>query len=194
MYLYYSTLVGWIKGKVECILWFILVFLMVFCYTKITKKIVKGACILANESLSRRSKEETPSVKKTIKKGLSATQKTLAFIGSALGIITASITIMTFMSGGNKKVPEKPTKTTIVKEVHASTPSSVVSSESKESSVVSRESSVPTHSSVPSSSSSVASSVAVPSTSSSVETTPSSTEVSKTTTESSSAFIETTNN
>lgn len=167
---------------------------MVFCYTKITKKIVKGACILANESLSRRSKEETPSVKKTIKKGLSATQKTLAFIGSALGIITASITIMTFMSGGNKKVPEKPTKTTIVKEVHTSSPSSVVSSEFKESSVVSRESSVPTHSSVPSSSSSVASSVAVPSTSSSVETTPSSTEVSKTTTESSSASIETTNN
>ena len=148
---------------------------------------------MANESLSRRSKEETPSVKKTIKKGLSATQKTLAFIGSALGIITASITIMTFMSGGNKKVPEKPTKTTIVKEVHTSTSSSMVSSESKESSVVSRESSVATSSSVPSSSS-VASSVAVPSTSSSVETTPSSTEVSKTTTESSSASIETTNN
>lgn len=148
---------------------------------------------MANESLSRRSKEETPSVKKTIKKGLSATQKTLAFIGSALGIITASITIMTFMSGGNKKVPEKPTKTTIVKEVHTSTPSAVVSSESKESSVVSRESSVPTHSSVPSSSS-VASSVAVPSTSSSVETTPSSTEVSKTATESLSASVPTETN
>ena len=54
----------------------------------------RAACILANELLSRRSKEETPSVKKTIKKGLSATQKTLAFIGSALGIITASITII----------------------------------------------------------------------------------------------------
>lgn len=121
---------------------------------------------MANESLSRRSKEETPSVKKTIKKGLSATQKTLAFIGSALGIITASITIMTFMSGGNKKVPEKPTKTTIVKEVHTSAPSSMVSSESKESSVVSRESSVATSSSVAPSSSSVASSVAVPSESS----------------------------
>lgn len=147
---------------------------------------------MANESLSRRSKEETPSVKKTIKKGLSATQKTLAFIGSALGIITASITIMTFMSGGNKKVPEKPTKTTIVKEVHTSSPSSVVSSESKESSVVSRESSVPTHSSVPSSSS-VASSVAVPSVSS-AETTPSSTEVSQTVTESSSGSSTTTNN
>lgn len=121
---------------------------------------------MANELLSRRSKEETPSVKKTIKKGLSATQKTLAFIGSALGIITASITIMTFMSGGNKKVPEKPTKTTIVKEVHTSSPSSVVSSESKESSVVSRESSVSTHSSVAPSSSSVASSVTVSSESS----------------------------
>lgn len=143
--------------------------------------------------MSRRSKEETPSVKKTIKKGLSATQKTLAFIGSALGIITASITIMTFMSGGNKKVPEKPTKTTIVKEVHTSSPSSVVSSESKESSVVSRESSVPTHSSV-SSSSSVASSVVVPSTSSSVETTPSSTDVSKTATESSSVSVPTETN
>lgn len=148
---------------------------------------------MANELLSRRSKEETPSVKKTIKKGLSATQKALAFIGSALGIITASITIMTFMSGGNKKVPEKPTKTTIVKEVHTSLPSSVVSSESKESSVVSRESSVPTHSSVPSSSSVVSSST-VPSESSSVETTPSSTDVSRTVTESSSGSTETTNN
>lgn len=148
---------------------------------------------MANESLSRRLKEETPSVKKTIKKGLSATQKTLAFIGSALGIITASITIMTFMSGGNKKVPEKPTKTTIVKEVHTSSPSSVVSSESKESSVVSRESSVPTHSSVVPSSS-VASSVAVPSESSSAETTPSSTDVSKTATESSSASVSTETN
>ena len=166
---------------------------MVFCYTIVTKKIVKGVFILANESLSRRSKEETPSVKKTIKKGLSATQKTLAFIGSALGIITASITIMTFMSGGNKKVPEKSTKTTIVKEVHPSSPSSVVSSESKESSVVSRESSVPTHSSV-SSSSSVASSVAVSSTSSSTETTSSSTDVSKTVTESSSVSAPTETN
>ena len=166
---------------------------MVFCYTKITKKIVKGACILANESLSRRSKEETPSVKKTIKKGLSATQKTLAFIGSALGIITASITIMTFMSGGNKKVPEKATKTTIVKEVHTSSPSSVASSESKVSVVAPHESSVPTHSSVVPSSSVVSSST-VPSESSSVETTPSSTEVSKTATESSSASTETTNN
>ena len=145
---------------------------------------------MANESLSRRSKEETPSVKKTIKKGLSATQKTLAFIGSALGIITASITIMTFMSGGNKKVPEKPTKTTIVKEVDRSLPSSVVSSDSKESTVVSRESSVATESSVVSSSS-VASSVAVPSTSSSVETTPSSTGASQTVTESSSGSVTT---
>lgn len=149
---------------------------------------------MANELLSRRSKEETPSVKKTIKKGLSATQKTLAFIGSALGIITASITIMTFMSGGNKKVPEKPTKTTIVKEVHTSSPSSVTSSESKASVVAPHESSVPTHSSVPSSSSSVASSVAVPSESSFVETTPSSTDVSRTVTESSSGSTETTNN
>ena len=149
---------------------------------------------MANESLSRRSKEETPSVKKTIKKGLSATQKTLAFIGSALGIITASITIMTFMSGGNKKVPEKPTKTTIVKEVHTSSPSSVVSSESKESSVVSRESSVPTHSSVVPSSNVVNSSSTVPSESSSAETTPSSTDVSQSVPESSSVSTETTNN
>ena len=138
---------------------------------------------MANESLSRRSKEETPSVKKTLKKGLSATQKTLAFIGSALGIITASITIMTFMSGGNKKVPEKPTKTTIVKEVHTSSPSSVVSSEAKESTVTSRESSVAP--SVAPSSSSVASSVTVPSESSSVETTLSSTDTSRSVTESS---------
>lgn len=149
---------------------------------------------MANESLSRRSKEETPSVKKTLKKGLSATQKTLAFIGSALGIITASITIMTFMSGGNKKVPEKPTKTTIVKEVHTSSPSSVVSSEVKELPAVSRESSVTTHSSVVPSSSSVASSVVVPSESSSVETTPSSTNASQSVTESSSGSTETTNN
>ena len=148
---------------------------------------------MANESLLSRSKEVTPSVKKKIKKGLSATQKTLAFIGSALGIITASITIMTFMSGGNKKVPEKPTKTTIVKEVRTSSPSSVVSSESKESSVVSRESSVPAHSSVVPSSSVVSSST-VPSESSSVETRPSSTDVSQTVTESSSGSSTTTNN
>lgn len=148
---------------------------------------------MANESLSRRSKEETPSVKKTIKKGLSATQKTLAFIGSALGIITASITIMTFMSGGNKKVPEKATKTTIVKEVHTSSPSSVASSESKASVVAPHESSVPTHSSVVPSSSVVSSST-VPSESSSVETTPSSTDVSQTVTESSSGSSTTTNN
>ena len=146
----------------------------------------RAACILANESLSRRSKEETPSVKKTIKKGLSATQKTLAFIGSALGIITASITIMTFMSGGNKKVPEKPTKTTIVKEIHTSSPSSVASSESKASVVTSHESSVPTHSSVVPSSSVVSSST-VPLESSSIETTPSSTDASKIVTESSSS-------
>ena len=148
---------------------------------------------MANELLSRRSKEETPSVKKTIKKGLSATQKTLAFIGSALGIITASITIMTFMSGGNKKVLEKPTKTTIVKEVHTSSPSSVTSSESKALVVAPHESSVPTHSSVVPSSSVVSSST-VPSESSSVETTPSSTDVSRTVTESSSGSTETTNN
>lgn len=149
---------------------------------------------MANESLSRRSKEETPSVKKTIKKGLSATQKTLAFIGSALGIITASITIMTFMSGGNKKVPEKPTKTTIVKEVRTSSPSSVVSSESKASVVAPRESSVSTHSSVVPSSNVVNSSSTVPSESSSAETTPSSTDVSQTVTESSSGSSTTTNN
>ena len=148
---------------------------------------------MANESLSRRSKEETPSVKKTIKKGLSATQKTLAFIGSALGIITASITIMTFMSGGNKKVPEKPIKTTIVKEVHTSSPSSVASSESKASVVAPHESSVPTHSSVVPSSSVVSSST-VPSTSSSTETTLSSTASSQTVTESSSGSSETMNN
>ena len=148
---------------------------------------------MANESLSRRSKEETPSVKKTIKKGLSATQKTLAFIGSALGIITASITIMTFMSGGNKKVPEKPTKTTIVKEVHTSSPSSVASSESKASVVTSHESSVPTHSSVVPSSSVVSSST-VPLESSSTETTPSSTDASKSVTESSSSSVPTETN
>ena len=164
-------------------------FLLHYCY----EKIVKGACILANELLSRRSKEETPSVKKTIKKGLSATQKTLAFIGSALGIITASITIMTFMSGGNKKVPEKPTKTTIVKEVHTLSPSSVASSESKASVVTSHESSVPTHSSVVPSSSVVSSST-VPLESSSTETTPSSTDASKSVTESSSSSVPTETN
>ena len=148
---------------------------------------------MVNESLSRRSKEETPSVKKTIKKGLSATQKTLAFIGSALGIITASITIMTFMSGGNKKVPEKPTKTTIVKEVHTSSPSSVASSESKASVVTSHESSVPTHSSVVPSSSVVSSST-VPLESSSTETTPSSTDASKSVTESSFSSVPTETN
>lgn len=85
---------------------------------------------MSEEQFSRLSKEEeTPSVKKTIKKGLSATQKTLAFVGSALGIITASITIVTFMhNNGSKKVPEKSVKTTIVKEIHSPSSSSVVAS------------------------------------------------------------------
>lgn len=91
---------------------------------------------MSEEQLSRLSKEEeTPSVKKTIKKGLSATQKTLAFVGSALGIITASITIVTFMhNNGSKKVPEKPVKTTIVKEIHSPSSSSVVASSTSHSS------------------------------------------------------------
>ena len=59
------------------------------------------------ENYSRRNKISTTKEEKTptrhhIKKGLSAFQKTLATIGSILGIITATITIMTFMNNNNK--------------------------------------------------------------------------------------------
>ena len=55
------------------------------------------------ENYSRKNKTSTTKEEKTptrhhIKKGLSAFQKTLATIGSILGIITATITIMTFMN------------------------------------------------------------------------------------------------
>ena len=81
------------------------------------------------ENYSRKNKISTTKEEKTptrhhIKKGLSAFQKTLATIGSILGIITATITIMTFMNNnksGNKPKSSQTTQTTIIKEIQKET-------------------------------------------------------------------------
>ena len=81
------------------------------------------------ENYSRKNKISTTKEEKTptrhhIKKGLSAFQKTLATIGSILGIITATITIMTFMNNnksGNKLKSSQTTQTTIIKEIQKET-------------------------------------------------------------------------
>ena len=51
-----------------------------------------------------------------IKKGFTVFQKTIATIGSILGLITASITIMNFIDNKNNSKKET-TETTIIKEV-----------------------------------------------------------------------------
>ena len=65
------------------------------------------------------AKEEKTPTRHHIKKGLSAFQKTLATIGSILGIITATITILTFMNNNKSDTKTKSsqtTQTTIIKE------------------------------------------------------------------------------
>ena len=77
------------------------------------------------ENYSRKNKTSTTKEEKAptrhhIKKGLSAFQKTLATIGSILGIITATITILTFMNNNksdNKTKTSQTTQTTIIKEI-----------------------------------------------------------------------------
>ena len=70
------------------------------------------------------TKEEKTPTRHHIKKGLSAFQKALATIGSIIGIITATITIMTFMNNnksGNKPKSSQTTQTTIIKEIQKET-------------------------------------------------------------------------
>ena len=58
-----------------------------------------------------------------IKKGFTVFQKTVATIGSILGLITASITIMNALDN-NKNTKKEPTtsQTTIVKEIQKESP------------------------------------------------------------------------
>lgn len=51
-----------------------------------------------------------------IKKGFTVFQKTIATIGSILGLITASITIMNAMNNNSKKETTT-TQTTVIKEI-----------------------------------------------------------------------------
>ena len=65
----------------------------------------------------RKSKPKT----EQIKKGFTVFQKIIATIGSILGLITASITIMNFIDNkSNKKEPT--TQTTVIKENQIETP------------------------------------------------------------------------
>ena len=69
------------------------------------------------ENYSRKNKTSNTKEEKTptrhhIKKGLSAFQKTLATIGSILGIITATITILTFMNNNKSDNKTKSSQTT----------------------------------------------------------------------------------
>ena len=69
------------------------------------------------ENYSRKNKTSNTKEEKTptrhhIKKGLSAFQKTLATIGSILGIITATITILTFMNNNKSDTKTKSSQTT----------------------------------------------------------------------------------
>ena len=69
------------------------------------------------------TKEEKTPTRHHIKKGFSAFQKALATIGSILGIITDTITIMTFMNNksSNKPKSSQTTQTTIIKEIQKET-------------------------------------------------------------------------
>ena len=89
------------------------------------------------ENYSRKNKTSNAKEEKTptrhhIKKGLSAFQKTLATIGSILGIITATITILTFMNNNksdNRTKSSQTTQTTIIKEIQKETTDGAQSSD-----------------------------------------------------------------
>jgi hypothetical protein len=72
---------------------------------------------------TNKDSQETGKAGGHLKKGLSAFQKTLTLIGSMLGIITATITIMNAMkSNEQKKSDTSPSiQTTIIKEVQKET-------------------------------------------------------------------------
>ena len=61
---------------------------------------------------SRKSKHKT----EHIKKGFTVFQKTIATLGSILGLITASITIMSAMDKNKKEPTPNPQQTTIIRE------------------------------------------------------------------------------
>lgn len=72
---------------------------------------------------TNKDSQETDKAGGHLKKGLSAFQKTLTLIGSMLGIITATITIMNAMkSNEQKKSDTGSTQTTIIKEYQKEAP------------------------------------------------------------------------
>ncbi len=66
----------------------------------------------------RKSKPKT----EQIKKGFTVFQKIIATIGSILGLITASITIMNFIDNKSNKKEPTTTQTTVIKENQIETP------------------------------------------------------------------------
>ena len=73
---------------------------------------------------TNKDNQEAGKAGRHIKKGLSAFQKTLTLIGSVLGIITATITIMNAMKSNDQKKSETSSSaqtTTIIKEVEKET-------------------------------------------------------------------------
>lgn len=57
-----------------------------------------------------------------IKKGFTVFQKTIATIGSILGLITATITIMNAMDKNKKEEPTTPQQTTVIREIQTEAP------------------------------------------------------------------------
>lgn len=79
----------------------------------------KGEDIMSNYRRTSKPKTEH------IKKGFTVFQKTIATIGSILGLITASITIMNAMNNNNNNNSKKETtttQTTVIKEIQKESP------------------------------------------------------------------------
>ena len=57
-----------------------------------------------------------------IKKGFTVFQKTIATIGSILGLITATITIMNALDKNKKEEPTTPQQTTVIREIQKEAP------------------------------------------------------------------------
>ena len=57
-----------------------------------------------------------------IKKGFTVFQKTIATIGSMLGLITATITIMNALDKNKKEEPTTPQQTTVIREIQKEAP------------------------------------------------------------------------
>ena len=67
-----------------------------------------------------------------IKKGFTVFQKTIATIGSILGLITATITIMNAMDKNKKEEPTTPQQTTVIREIQKEAPTDTNSPTQKE--------------------------------------------------------------